>query len=448
MWVVGAETTIDAGTEGPRVPTAAMARAYLVVRSGDRRMLLDVRDGETIHIGRADRATVRLDDPKASREHARIACEAGRLTLEDLGSRNGTRVNQDVVKQATRALGSGDVVWIGETEILVAGARAEASEAALPAIEVPGLIVADEAMVQVFRNIDRVAPLSTTVLLQGETGVGKEVVAEQLHARSGRSTAPFVRINCGALPDSLIESELFGHERGAFTGADRRKPGLFEVAQGGTLFLDEIGELKLELQAKLLRVLEAKKVLRVGGRQELDVDVRIVAASNRDLEREAKQGRFRSDLYFRLSTFAVHIPALRERPNEIGLLAELFARQLSLRMGRSAPAIADSTRALLEHHPWPGNVRELRNVIERALVLVDGGVVLPEHLPPGITTSAEPVATGSFRDRVESVEQRSIEEALAAEGGNQTRAAKRLGVSRRTLVYKLDKYDLRPRDKK
>ena len=425
-----------------------MARAYLVVRSGERRMMLDVRDGETIHIGRADQATVRLDDPKASREHARITCEAGRLLLEDLGSRNGTRVNQEIVKHATRVLGSGDVVWIGETEILVAGARAEAAEDVLPAIEVPGLIVADEAMVQVFRSVDRVAPLSTTVLLQGETGVGKEVVAEQLHARGARAAAPFVRINCGALPDNLVESELFGHERGAFTGADKRKAGLFEVAQGGTLFLDEVGELKLELQAKLLRVLEARKVTRVGGRQEIDVDVRIIAASNRDLERESKQGRFRSDLYFRLATFTIQIPALRERPNEIGLLAELFARQLSLRMGRAVPSIGDAARALLEQYPWPGNVRELRNAIERALVLVEGSVVLPEHLPAAVTNSRIESTGSSFRDRVESVEQRSIEEALAAEGGNQTRAAKRLGVSRRTLVYKLDKYDLRPRDKK
>jgi transcriptional regulator with PAS, ATPase and Fis domain len=256
-----------------------------------------------------------------------------------------------------------------------------------------------------------------------------------------------VRINCGALPEQLIESELFGHEKGSFTGADRRKLGKFEAAHGGTLFLDEIGELRLDLQAKLLRALEARRVTRVGGNQEVDVDVRIVAASNRDLTAEAKAGRFRDDLFFRLSAFVVEIPPLRERPNEIGLLAELFARQLSVAANRPTPRLHEKALAILERYDWPGNVRELRNVIERALVLVDGDTIRVEHLPDMLRDEPRPAVTGAIRSHLEQIERRAIEDALAAEEGNQTRAARRLGISRRTLIYRLEKYKLTRRDR-
>ena len=445
------ETTIDAGTSIAALAHAVRPRAYLLVRLGEGTRTIDVRDGDELVIGRASDAAIQIESGKASREHARIVCTDGSLVLTDLGSKNGTRVNQVLLEGVARPLAAGDVIWIGDAEILVAGTAEErlltpANEPA-DGVVVPGLVVTDEAMVEVFRLIDRIAPQDIGVLLLGETGVGKEVVAEQIHVRSRRAQGPFVRINCGALPDNLLESELFGHERGAFTGADRRKIGLFETAQNGTLFLDEIGELKLELQAKLLRALAARRLTRIGGREEIEIDVRIIAASNRNLELEAKEGRFRPDLYYRLASFSLSIPPLRDRPNEIGLLAELFARQLANRMGKAPPELHPLARAVLEAHDWPGNVRELRNVIERALVLLDGNLILVQHLPDSLRTDSTVKAPRTIRDRVESLEELSIKNALSAEKGNQTRAARRLGISRRTLIYKMEKYQLRERDR-
>jgi DNA-binding NtrC family response regulator len=298
-------------------------------------------------------------------------------------------------------------------------------------------------MVRVFELVRKVAAAPTTVLILGETGVGKEVVAEQIHRQSARAKGPFVRLNCGSLPETLLESELFGHEKGAFTGAEQRKIGYLEAADGGTLFLDEIGELASTMQAKLLRVIENRRVMRVGGREEIAVDVRIVAATNRDLAAEVKAGRFREDLYFRIAPFVIEVPPLRERPAEVGLLAELFARQFAPRLGVTTPVIHADAAAALRRHRWPGNVRELRNAIERAIVLADGGDIELEDLPPEVRRADAPPATGAIRDQLADLEQRRIEEALAAEGGNQTRAAKRLGLSRRALIYKLEKYGLK-----
>jgi len=304
-------------------------------------------------------------------------------------------------------------------------------------------VVADEAMVRVFELVRKVAPGPTTVLIQGETGVGKEVVAEQLHRQSPRAKGPFVRLNCGSLPETLLESELFGHEKGAFTGAEQRKVGYLEAADGGTLFLDEIGELALTMQAKLLRVIESRRFMRVGGREEIAVDVRIVAATNRELTAEVKAGRFREDLYFRISAFVIEVPPLRERPIEVGLLAELFTRQFAQRLGVAPPPLRPDAAAALARHRWPGNVRELRNAIERALVLADGGDITLEDLPEPVRRAESAPPTGAIRDQLADLEQRRIEEALAAENGNQTRAAKRLGLSRRALIYKLEKYGLK-----
>jgi transcriptional regulator with PAS, ATPase and Fis domain len=299
-------------------------------------------------------------------------------------------------------------------------------------------------MVKLFELLRKVAPTPTTVLILGETGAGKEVVAEQLHRQSRRDKGPFVRLNCGSLPETLLESELFGYEKGAFTGADRRKSGYIEAADGGTLFLDEIGELPMPMQTRLLRVLEDHKLIRVGGREELTIDVRIIAATNRKLDEEVAAGRFRADLYFRLSAFVLRLPPLRERLGELELLAELFARQFARRMGVRPPAISPAAMQLLRHHRWPGNIRELRNTIEHALVVADGGDIGVEQLPEGFLRVEPDVAvSGPMRSEVADVERRRIQEAMDAEGGNQTRAAKRLGISRRALQYKLEKYDLR-----
>jgi transcriptional regulator with PAS, ATPase and Fis domain len=449
---VSNDETIDAGTLGPRLGRSVGAHAYLVVRAGDDSRVIDLREGDELVLGRGDDAAVRIDDAKASREHVRVACKNGALTMQDLGSRNGTLLNRELVKGEARPLRSGDLMWIGDTEILVAeGATAAEPETPTEGpprkIDIPGLVVADDGMVEVFSMVERVAKRPTTVLLLGETGVGKEVVAERIHAASDRADKPFVRINCGALPENLLESELFGYERGAFTGADRRKLGLFESAHTGSIFLDEIGELRAPLQAKLLRALEARTIMRLGGREEIPIDVRIIAATNRDLEDEVKKGNFRGDLYFRVSAFTIKIPPLRDRPNEIALLADLFLRRLAAHNGTQAPKVSAEVRALLERYDWPGNVRELHNAMERALVLSDGKEILPGHLPESLDRAGEPAQT-PIKARMESVEQKTIEDALAAENGNQTRAARRLGISRRTLVYKLEKYQLRQRDKR
>jgi DNA-binding NtrC family response regulator len=319
--------------------------------------------------------------------------------------------------------------------------KATPEPARRPTPSLPGVVVADEAMVRVFELVRKVAAVPTTVLILGETGVGKEVVAEQIHRQSPRAKAPFVRLNCGSLPENLLESEFFGHERGAFTGALERKLGYLEAADGGTLFLDEIGELQLAMQAKLLRVLESRRFQRIGGREEIAVDVRIIAATNRELEAEAREGRFREDLYFRLSAFVIMVPPLRERPVEVGLLAELFVRQFAQRMGVAPPVLRPDAAAALQRYGWQGNVRELRNVIERAVVLAEAGEIRLEHLPETLQRAQPAVSSGTgMRDQLADLERRRIEEAMAAENGNQTRAAKRLGISRRALIYKLEKH--------
>ncbi|MCC6997407.1 MAG: sigma 54-interacting transcriptional regulator [Deltaproteobacteria bacterium] len=556
---MGGDTTIDAGhTDGDAGPR----RAYLVVREGAGTQVIDLDDGADILFGRSPEATVRLEDGKASREHARVLHRAGELKLVDLGGRNGTLLNDEVVRGQTRVLRSGDRVRIGAAEILVAesagvssrigGARLEAElgqllasagraallrlavgpeqlgkvsaaladpvlleiqrdgdyaclladagagpavlaalQRLLPAARValvqapgdgvaaealwrragellagparapgaaagvpaaapaptapPGVVVGDPAMVRVFELVRKVAATPTTVLILGETGVGKEVIAEQLHRQSPRASGPFVRLNCGSLPESLLESELFGHEKGAFTGADRRKLGYVEAAAGGTLFLDEIGELTASMQTRLLRVLESHRFMRVGGREEIACDVRVVAATNRDLEAEARAGRFREDLYFRLSAFVLKIPPLRERPAEVELLAELFARQFARRMNVAAPTLGADALALLRRHAWPGNVRELRNAMEYAAVLAERGVLDAACLPDSVRAAADAPAppAGQMRRQIADLEQKSILDALDAENGNQTRAARRLGISRRALLYKLEKYGIR-----
>jgi DNA-binding NtrC family response regulator/pSer/pThr/pTyr-binding forkhead associated (FHA) protein len=310
-----------------------------------------------------------------------------------------------------------------------------------PAPAVSGVVVADPGMVRVFELVRKVAAAPTTVLILGETGVGKEVVAEQIHRLSARAAGPFIRLNCASLPESLLESELFGHERGAFTGADRRKLGYVEAAAGGTLFLDEIGELALTMQARLLRVLEDHRLTRVGGREEIAVDVRVLAATNRDLEAEVAAGRFRQDLYFRLAAFVVRVPSLRERPSELELLAELFARQQAQRLGIATPSLSVAALDRLRKHSWPGNVRELRNAIEHAVLLAENGVVDAGHLPDSVGRGPTPV--GPMKGQIADVERRSILDALDAEGGNQSRAARRLGISRRALLYKMEKYAIK-----
>ena len=301
---------------------------------------------------------------------------------------------------------------------------------------------------------DRVAVGDITVLIVGETGVGKEVIADHIHARSPRAAHPLVKLNCAAMPEQLLESELFGHEKGAFTGAVAAKPGLLEQADGGSVFLDEIGELPLATQAKLLRVLEQREILRVGGLKPRAIDVRFLAATHRDLEAAIAAERFREDLYFRIAGVTLQIPPLRERPDEILPLAERFARRAAAALSRPTPVISAAARELLLGYRWPGNVRELRNVIDRATLLCDGAIEVGQ-LPgdrmsrPAVAAAVEPSGLGEVRVQAGALERQAIESALARAGGNQTEAARQLGISRRTLTNKLNQHGFdRPRKRR
>jgi two-component system response regulator AtoC len=294
-----------------------------------------------------------------------------------------------------------------------------------------------------------VAAHRTTVLITGERGTGKEVIAQAIHRASPRAAGRFVAINCAAIPETLLESELFGYVKGAFTGAAADRPGLFEQADGGTLLLDEIGELPLPLQAKLLRVLQESEIRRVGDQKTRPIDVRVVAATAKDLAREAAAGRFRHDLFDRLNVVAIHLPPLAERLEDVAPLARHFTAQLARRLGRGL-ALSEATMEWLAAQPWPGNVRALEHAIERAAVLTDNKAILEPGdfrpnpgLAPGVTgMSGAHLTPGTLRDAVEAAERHAIAAALAAAGGNRRDAAKRLGVSLRTLFYKMDRYGL------
>ena len=320
-----------------------------------------------------------------------------------------------------------------------------------------GLLGASAAIEEIRARVRRVAPSPSTILVTGETGTGKEVVADAIHRLSDRADGPIVKVNCGALPETLVESELFGHERGAFTGADRARPGRFELADGGTLFLDEIGELPEMMQVKLLRVLQDGELDRVGGTRPRHVDVRVVAATHRDLVRQVADGRFRQDLLYRLKVVEIHVPPLRERPDDVEPLLRCFVHQQAARLSRPTVEISAEAVDALRHHRWPGNVRELQNAVERAVLLAEGPVLratdfldLESDAGPASTDrddSGSPAASTDLKTAARAAasrtERRLIEEALVATSDNVTRAAERLGLSRRGLQIKMRELGLR-----
>ena len=564
--------TQEAGTF---LATRNAPHAFLVIHieeGGSR--VIDLPEGVDVTFGRSRGATVHVDSEKVSRMHAKVRRTGDTIEVEDLGSRNGTRVNGDKI-EGPRKLENGDELQIGvifavvglasnlraaspiaddaagearllaevdrsvryhrplsvalvrvpsesvidamarslrpmdllaedagddylvilpeldrangeaalerlldfgraanapvasalavcpddgtTVETLISELRARLRNggrrsAAAPIAVAPGQpIVIDSAMKRVYTLVERIADTAMTCLILGETGVGKELVAEAIHKRSSRRDKSLIKLNCAALPETLLESELFGYERGAFTGAERRKVGFFEAADGGTLFLDEIGEMPLTLQAKLLRVLERKVITRVGGTTEVATNARLIAATHRDLEAEVRAGRFRQDLMFRIGGFTLVVPPLRDRTNEILPLAEHFARSAAAEQGRPAPALAESARDALTGYAWPGNVRELRNAIERALVLC-GDTLEAGDLPDKLRDAAQrvrPVASAAdMRGHLAEVERAAIVAALETDNQNQTRAARRLGLSRRALIYKMEKYGLKPAPEK
>ncbi|MCE9577924.1 MAG: sigma 54-interacting transcriptional regulator [Deltaproteobacteria bacterium] len=542
--------------------------------------MVELPDGAEIVFGRSRAVTIPVDHDKVSRQHARVTRRGGQIVVEDLGSRNGTRVNGEKI-EGPQPVVAGDEIAVGpavavvgvasrlgrdariaspdtlddrlasevdralryhrplavimlrlEGEVgvidaavervagnvrrmdqiaeygrdeyavivpeadrtgaleaarritadaaapglivhagvaacpddggtpdaLIAAARAAlrvartgaVEVAAPPVVPIPGDPVANApAMRRLYELVARIADTPITVLVMGETGAGKELVTEALHLGSSRRAQPLIKLNCASLPETLLESELFGHERGSFTGAERRKLGYFEAATGGTLFLDELGEMPLGLQAKLLRVLERRAIIRVGGTSEIGVDVRVVAATHRDLEDEIKRGRFREDLYFRISGFTLVVPPLRDRHEDIGPLVDRFARGFAQELGQREPGVTPAAREALAAYAWPGNVRELRNAIERAVVLSAGATIDLSHLPDKVRDAARRQAPPSasstdMREQLAEMERAAIEAALAAVGDNQTRAAERLGISRRALIYKMEKYGLKP----
>ncbi|HMG57122.1 MAG TPA: sigma 54-interacting transcriptional regulator [Kofleriaceae bacterium] len=563
---MGPEPQTLAGATELAAPPAPRAFLVITIDDGGSRVV-DLPEGIDVTFGRSRGATITLDSDKVSRMHARVRRIGDAIEVEDLGSRNGTRVNGDKI-EGPRRLNTGDEVSVGPILAVVgvtsglrrtsAIADVNAGEARLaaevdrsvryhrpvtvamiriasdaildqierairpmdliaedagddylvilpelgredgaaavqrlldfaraaniPATAATGLcpddgttvetligvlraglrtgrvpraptpkdrpVVFDPAMQRVYTLVERIADTSMTVLILGETGVGKELVCEAIHLRSSRRERPLIKLNCAALPESLLESELFGYERGAFTGADKRKVGFFEAADGGTLFLDEIGDMPLPLQAKLLRVLERKVITRVGGTSEVATDARLIAATHRNLDTDVRAGRFRQDLLFRIGGFTIAVPPLRDRPSEIIPLAEHFVRAAAAEQARIPPALSDDARDSLAGYDWPGNVRELRNALERALVLATDTITaadLPERLHDASHRVRPPVATGAdVRGQLAEVERAAIVAALDAETGNQTRAARRLGLSRRALIYKMEKYGLKP----
>lgn len=443
----------------------ALGEYELVVLLGEQLRVFDLPARAQLTLGRDENNDVRIDHPSVSRHHAMLRMGTP-ITIEDLGGANGTfvrdRAHSDIagktqklrrLARETADLAVGESMLLGAVSVVIRH---------LP--ETPtGVIIHDANMRALYAQAERAAAAFINVLLLGETGVGKEVLARRIHAQSPRANGPFMGINCASFSENLLEAELFGYEKGAFTGAVQTRPGLFEAAGGGTIFLDEIGELPFSMQGKFLRVLEERAVLRIGGRNPRPVDARIIAATNRDVETDVRAGRFREDLFYRVNGISLNIPPLRDRRSEIEPLAHAFVLAACRQLDRSPPTLSDATLRVLHAHAWPGNVRELRNVIERAVVLCAEGTIGPEYLPsslPSASTSATestlaapanvpPIAEldpKRFQAQVDSLERARVVEALSRCGGNQTQAAKLLGVSRRTLVARLTELDLpRPR---
>jgi transcriptional regulator with PAS, ATPase and Fis domain len=422
-------------TDRKRRRSDGQPECLIILMDGEARVHLLPKQG-SIKVGRSATCDIRIEDASVSREHALLHVDP--LRVEDLRSKTGTLVNGQALAAHDRVLLElGHVITVGPAQIVVQGSS-------------EGTTRGSPIMAQLYAHLDRVANTTISVLITGETGTGKEVLAQRIHDASNRRSRPYKKINCAAIPEALLESELFGYEKGAFTGALARKEGVIEAADGGTLFLDEIGDMPLNVQAKLLRVVECRELLRVGSTISRKVDVRFLTATNRNLKAMVRTGKFRQDLLYRLNGFTLRLPPLRDRREEIIPLAHRFLEQVCQRMSRSIPLLSETAIQALVDHDWPGNIRELKSTIERSILFAEG-TIDAAHLqiegdpivlrPEGeIDLPLGQIARGSPEERDR------IEAALRAVRGNQTEAARLLGVSRRTLLERLDIHNLpRPR---
>jgi DNA-binding NtrC family response regulator len=445
----------DAGPAARSRHAAQRSRLAVVVYHAEGTETAPLEVGAPVIVGRKPPATLCVPSVRLSRAHARFTLEpGGRIRVEDLGSTNGTWLRGERIEAAQ--IGVGDEVVVGDAMTCVQlVAPSERPDLAAPAAGERGPdapIAASAAMREVLETAARVAGSNAAVILRGETGTGKEVLARLLHDRGPRAGQPLVCVNCAAIPEQLLEATFFGHERGAFTGAAQRQAGVFEEAHGGTVFLDEIGELPLASQAALLRVLETGRFTRVGSPREIAVDVRVIAATHRDLEALRDAGAFRADLYYRLGVIEIAIPPLRDRREDV----EPLVRRFMARQGGRVRDLTPAALAVLQGYAWPGNIRELRNTIERAVVLARGVAIDVGDLParlrePGVAPAPAPSSrpargaaeepggdrAGDLRGQLQEYEARMLLDTLQAVGWNQSEAARRLGMPIRTLSNKV-----------
>ncbi len=417
-------------------------RGKLVVVSGPDKGKTLVADRPELTIGCKGDNHLVLSDPTVSRVHAVLLESGGGYLVRDLNSTNGTYLDGVLIREAV--LEFGRTITLGETEIKFVPFE-EKIEVFPSSRNAFGDVYGESLeMRNIFGILEKVAPTDVTIVLEGETGTGKELLAKAIHANSSRAKAPFVVFDCSSVAENLIESELFGHEKGAFTGATYSRQGVFEIGQGGTLFLDEVGELGLDLQPKLLRVLEAREVKRVGGSRTMNIDVRLIAATHRDLAMEVRERRFREDLFYRLSVLRLRIPPLRERKEDILLVTRQLLSKLSLEYGIfPGPEVAEETLEILNSYDWPGNVRELRNVLSRALAMGRRTVIRPGDLLLSSDSESSDKTMDSLIGRsLEEIEIAAIVQTLKAQHGNKTQTARALGIAYSTLYEKIKKYGI------
>ena len=414
---------------------------FIIERAGRQRER--IFDQSLITLGAIDDNDLVLNEETVSRYHGKVVQEEDGYVLVDLGSTNGTFINGVRIREAY--LKSGCTVQLGKMEITFLYADEKVPIVPSQKNSLGKLIGTNVKMREIYGIMEKIAPSGATVVVEGETGTGKEVVSQTIHELSPRAKGPMMVFDCGAVPQNLIESELFGHEKGSFTGAIMTRQGIFEMAHGGTLLLDELGELNLDLQPKLLRALEHREIRRVGSSKAIRVDVRVIAATNRNLEEEVRSGRFRQDLFYRLSVVRVHIPSLRERPEDISLLADHFLKTHAFNRNPSnelkVKGISQQALDLMTAYQWPGNVRELLNVIERAVSFCDGPTVEMVDLPDQLQSSVQMVATGTqsadatFKESkerwVSSFERDYILKLLSKNGGNISHAAREASIDRK-----------------